>query len=372
MVDILWQCKSCGMHRANSFTATLQLGFHVVNLYMHDFAMPLDQGLENSQASQPNGTNRHHETQSELLPPAHIGALTTCLTSIHGIFDTFLRFAALDIRTLPVFHFARLARASVLLIRMYYSAITPESALGKVISSDDMKVEHYLGCLIKLLWAGAAEGKCHPARQLSILLVLLQSNFERSREGKTGLADETLARIDARPIDTERYSSRQEYRKMQLEGDNFPLRASPTTDQPPPPPPLQRASSSAHSTTIGDRALHLLSEVAMGNSVPNGHHSLQPHNEADGAFYGYNAHADPPPYSTPHQMAATNPYATESYYQASLAGLDVTYHPDLHGLHAGLEQAISMTLGESDLSIMDDDGFYHIMQAAPGMFGELG
>lgn len=343
--------------------ATLALGFHVVNLYMHDFAMPLDHGLETFRASHTNGSSKNYDSQREALPPAHVSALTTCLTSIHGIFDTFLEFGASEVRSLPVFHFARLLRASVLLMTMYFAATTLDSALGTVISSDDMKVDHYLGRLIKLLRAGASEGKCYPACRLSIVLGLLQSNFERSKEGKTGLADELAAtptRIDARPVDTERYATGQEYRKMQLEGENYAVRASPSKDQAPPPPAPIPAPAPPASTG----ALHLLSEVAMGNSAPNGHHAVH-HNGTDGGWYGYGHHGAA-------QMGGAPQYVPENFYQPPMTGVETAYHTGPQGMYAAFEQAMGLSLGDGDLSIMDDDGFYNIMQAAPGLFEGMG
>lgn len=336
---------------------------------MHDFAMPLDHGLENFRVSHTNGSGKNYDSQREVLPPAHVSALTTCLASIHGIFDTFLDFGESDVRTLPVFHFARLARASGLLIMMYFAATTPDLALGNVISSDDMKVDHYLGRLIKLLRAGALERKCHPALRLSIVLCLLQSNFERSKEGKMGLVEElavTPTRMDARPVDTERYATRQEYRKMQLEGDNYPVRASPSKDQNPPQPAPTPAPAPAPAPAppMSADALHLLSEVAMGNSGPNGHHQVH-HNGTDGEWYGYSNHGAA-------HIGAAPPYVSETYYQAPITGVETTYHTGLQGMYAGFEEAMGMSLGAGDLSIMDDDSFYNIMQAAPGLFGGMG
>ena len=332
---------------------------------MHDFAMPLDHGLENIRATQTNGSNKNYDSQHEVLPPAHVSALTTCLASIHGIFDIFLDFGASDVRSLPVFHFARLARASFLLIKMYFAATTPDSALGNVISSDDMKVDHYLGGLVERLRAGASEEKCYPARQLSILLNLLQTSFERSREGKTGLADEiaiTPTRMDARPVDTERYATRQDYRKMQLEGEHYPVRASPPTDQAPSQPHPTPAPAPAPPISAG--ALHLLSEVAMGNSAPNGHHQIH-HNGTDAGWYGYGSHGAA-------HIGAAPPYVPETYYHPPITGVETAYQAGPQGMYAGFEQAMGMSLGEGDLSIMDDDGFYNIMQTAPGLFGDMG
>lgn len=340
---------------------------------MHDFAMPIDRGLENVKA--PNGKSiaPHQKPQPEVLTTAHVGALTTCLTSVHGIFDSFLAFEAQEVRNLPIFHFARLARASVLLIRMYFAATTPDSELGKVISSDHMKVEHYLHGLIDLLGAAVRGGKCDPANKLSIILAIMQEQFHRSKEGKTGLMDEieVESNLEARPVDMEKYSSKQGYKKMQLDDSSYRLQPSPpkgavspqaplttlapaaATSAPPPPPPPALA--------MGDNPLQVLSEVAMSNPAANGH---QGHNGNEGWFEGYNSTGGM-------EGGAASVYPSE-YYPPPMSG-DVdpsSFHGVLNGMHMhpGFEQAIGMSLGEGDLNILDDDGFYQIMQAAPTLF----
>lgn len=357
---------------------------------MHDFAMPLDHGLENMK---PGGPDKNQDRNNIPLSAAHIAALTTCLSSIHGIFDTFLGLGVSDVRALPVFHFARLARASVLLIRMYFAATTPDSALGNTIPGDHMKVEHYLEGLISLLRAGASEGNCHPARQLLNVLVLLDCNFKRMKERKLGLLDESavaLTKSDARPIDSPNHDKQQEYKRVKLEGGD---KGYPTSRQSPPdkvqnpnsPQQQQQAQLLAPASAVGDDALHLLSEVAMGNSAPNGqihHHAQQQqqfsnnNNDAGGWYgtYNENSHSNsnnggPAPPAPPAQPAP--PYAAgpnHYYHQGVMDSGGFNFHS---GLAAGFEQVIEWSLGDGgDSSIMDDDGFYHIMQTAPpGILG---
>lgn len=346
------------------------------------------------------GPNKNQDRNSIPLSSAHIAALTTCLTSIHGTFDTFLGLGVSDVRALPVFHFARLARASVLLIRMYFAATTPDSALGNTIPGDHMKVEHYLDGLISLVRAGASEGNCHPARQLSHVLVLLESNFKRMKDRKSGLLDESavaLTKTDARPIDSPSHDKRQEYKKVKLEGDD---KGYPTGRLSPPgkvqnlnspqqqQQQQQQAQLLAPAPAAGDDALHLLSEVAMGNSAPNGqihHHAQQQQQQCSnnndnndaGCWYGphnENPHSNcnnggPTPRPQP-----PPPYAADSNHYYHQAVMDPGGFNNHSGLAAGFEQLIEMTLDDGgDLSIMDDDGFYHIMQTGPpGIFGGLG
>lgn len=330
---------------------------------MHDFAMPIDHGLENVKTTNAKSITPHQKSQPEVLTTAHVGALTTCLTSVHGIFDSFLTFEAQKVRSLPIFHFARLARASVLLIRMYFAATTPDSELGKVISSDHMKVEHYLRGLIDLLRAAARDGKCDPAHKLSIVLAMMQVQFERSKEGKTGLVDEIEieSNLEARPVDTEKFSSKPGYKKMQLEESGYPLQPSAPKESIPPQAPLTLPPPPP-APAMGDRALQVLSEVAMGNPPANGH---QAHNGNEGWYGGYNP-------TGAMEGAAASIYPSD-YYPPPMGGVvdPSSFHGVLNGMHMhpGFEQAIGMTLGEGDLDILDDDGFYQIMQAAPTLFG---
>ena len=316
---------------------------------MHDFAMPLDHGLENDKGVEAPGQPNNDSGRREVLTTAHVGALTTCLTSIHGIFNSFLRFQPQDVRTLPIFHFPRLARATVLLIRMYFAATIADSELGKVMPSDHMKAEFYLTNLIELLRAAASDEKCHPAHKLSMVLAVMQVYFERSKALKTGVIDEILVgeKVDAQPVDSENLSSKQEYRKMQLEVNDYRVRASPPKE----PAPAPHLAPSV----LGDRALHMLSDVAMGSSA-NGHPTP---NGADG-WYGYH-HGG---------LGGPGPVYSGEFYQAPVGGVEA--YAGLHGMHPDLEQAIGMALGDGDLNIMDDAGFYHIMQAAPSLFGHIG
>lgn len=319
---------------------------------MHDFAMPLDHGLENTKVLNQKTHSKNNDVRREVLTTARVDGLTTCLISIHGMFDTFLEFNAQDVRSLPMFHFARLARASILLIRMHFAATLQDSELGKVMPSDDMKVEHYLSSLIELLHTAALDEKCHTAHRTYIILQIMKLQFERSKEGKTGLVDKIAvgSKVEAQPVDTENFGQKQEYRKIHLDNDEYPMRSSPSKE-----PVLQQNASGV---LMGDRALHMLSDVAMSNSAANSHQV--PHS-AEG-WYGYH----------PTGIGASAPVYGGDFYGGSVAGVEPAYPGGLNGMHPGFEQAIGMTLGEGDLNIMDDDGFYHIMQAAPNLFGHMG
>ncbi|KAL9599554.1 MAG: hypothetical protein Q9179_003515 [Wetmoreana sp. 5 TL-2023] len=321
---------------------SLPFNFHAANLYMHEFAMHLDQTLEYP------GSSRQRENQEEkgkprpeVLTTAHVGALTTCLTSIHGMFDTFLRSTAEDIRTVPVYCFVRVAYATVLLIKMYFAATSPDSEFGKVISSDDMRVEDYIRRLRELLQAGGASGRYQPAHCFALAMSLLQTWFERRKDGQGNLFDEgaNSKRIEAQPVDVEKQAAKGEYKRMQLSDDTTPARRSSMAGAAPP----------AGAEGMDQSRLHVLGEVALGNSSSNGP-GMKASNDHWNAYSG----------------AATGGPANACVgydYGTTMAPVGTAgYDGEMHGFQPGLGQAMGMTFNEGNLSYMDDYALYNMMQ----------
>jgi RalA-binding protein 1 len=164
---------------------------------------------------------------SEVLSAAHINALSSCLSAIEGIFETFLALDVTSTRCLPVFNFVRVAYAVVILLKMYFSASSADSELGRVIRKEDMRVHYYLDAMLEKFRATAADDKCRPAAKFLVVLAMFRSWFFKQESQPGG-------------PDAERPSSRDRNAHSQA------LRPQP---QPP------------HANT----PLHLLSEVAAGS-----------------------------------------------------------------------------------------------------------
>ena len=120
------------------------------------------------------------------LTPAHINALSACLTAIDGIFETFLSMDVQRIRCLPIFNLVRVAYATVVLIKVYFAASSPRGELGKVINKDNMKVEQHLENLLEKFRATAADEKSRPASKFLIVLVMLRSWFLSQKQAQSG------------------------------------------------------------------------------------------------------------------------------------------------------------------------------------------
>jgi hypothetical protein len=166
---------------------TLKMAEHVVNLYMHEVAMHVDHNVEEfkppftEEGLRGSGLPSRDDTVP--LTRAHVDALSTCLTSVDGVFEAFFSVDIEVVRALPILYFVRIAYAVVVLIKMYFAAAKPNSELGKVIKRDEMKVEHYLDGLLEKFRATAADDKSRPAAKFLMVLVMLKTWFHRSKAG---------------------------------------------------------------------------------------------------------------------------------------------------------------------------------------------
>lgn len=161
---------------------SLELGFHVLNLYMHEIALHVEAGNNKPQTLITEALREGFISDGPLTP-AHINALSCCLTAIDGIFETFLSLDVTSIRCLPVFNLVRVAYATVVLIKMYFAATSPNSELGKVINKDNMKVEQHLEGLLEKFRDTAADDKSRPAAKFLVVLVMIRSWFQKQGFG---------------------------------------------------------------------------------------------------------------------------------------------------------------------------------------------
>jgi hypothetical protein len=302
-------------------TVPLTLELHYVNLYMHDFAMNLHHDCKGKSIS--HAQEGDDETHPTSLTPAHQAALRVCLASVHGVLNTFLAFSPQEVRTIPNSAFARVAYASILLIKMRLAASLPESELGKLIPGDEMNVGRYIAGLIDLLRAGAANGKSRPAHNFSLVMAMLQVWYEKQINDRASFSN-TVMKGEPKP-------------KLQ----NGEVQSNPTA-------PAQREHQQSHGpSAMGQTPLHLLSEVAMGNSGPSGH---QVPNGGDGTYD-----------FSPAQANSTNAYKADMYPPSMIGD-------GLRRMHPGFEQALGMTLSGGDLNVLEDDGFFDLMQKTSNMF----
>ncbi|KAI1414754.1 hypothetical protein F5Y13DRAFT_187949 [Hypoxylon sp. FL1857] len=227
---------------------SLVLGFHVLNLYMHEIALHVDKSPEEYRP--PCNADSLREPIPGLddsLTPSHISALSSCLVAIDGIFETFLSMDVHSIRCIPIFSFVRVAYAVVVLIKMYFSASNSNSELGKVINKDNMKVAEYLEKLLEKFREVAASDKSRPASKFLVVLAMLRSWFYK--QGQTKMQGDD---------DSEAQDNKGSSNPKELNNGTGPSQ----------PQQQQHLPTSNHGPT--NTPLQLLSEIATGNGPSRG------------------------------------------------------------------------------------------------------
>ncbi|KAI1382410.1 hypothetical protein F4677DRAFT_401856 [Hypoxylon crocopeplum] len=250
---------------------SLLLGFHVLNLYMHEIALQVDKSPEEYRP--PCNADSLREPIPGLddsLTPSHISALSSCLTAIDGIFETFLSMDVHSIRCIPIFSFVRVAYAVVVLIKMYFSASNSNSELGKVINKDNMKVAEYLEKLLDKFREVAASDKSRPASKFLLVLAMLRSWFFKQGHAQQG---DVKGQSDGSPRGQQ--STNEPAHQAELNNGAAPPQPQP---QPQPQQPQLQQQRQAQSTPgPANTPLQLLSEIATGNGLPrNGPNSAPP------------------------------------------------------------------------------------------------
>ncbi|KUJ22749.1 uncharacterized protein LY89DRAFT_637013 [Mollisia scopiformis] len=311
-------------------TPTLRVTEHVVNLYMHEVAMHVDHNVEEFKPpfTEDNLRGMGDKDQPIPLSNAHIKALSTCLTSIDRIFETFLQFDVETIRCLPVANFVRVAYAVVVLIKMYFAAAQPNSELGQVINKDHMKVEQYLDGLVGIFRASAAEEKSRPSGKFLMVLLMLKTWFHRQR-GPPGSVNESA-------------------KNTGKQGES----SAKSSDAAQPSAPEQRnGQQSGYSPA--NTPLQLLSEVATGNS------GGQSRSDTMANYPGGNNDWQP----TPTQVSYQN-YPPMNMFGMYGTGGPPSFDPQTgldygYTIGDGVEQAMGMPPGLGDFgTIFNDDAFF--------------
>ncbi|KAH8603081.1 hypothetical protein B0O99DRAFT_605034 [Bisporella sp. PMI_857] len=315
-------------------SVTLTMTGHVVNLFMHEIAMHVNHNVDEFKPPFTEAilSGQMDAEGPESLTSVHISALSTCLTAIDGIIETFLKFDVDTIHCLPIVHFVRVAYAVVVLIKMYFAAATPHSELGKVINKDNMKVEQYLDSLAAVFKASAAQEKSRPSAKFLMVLLMLKTWFHRQREGKP--SGEPIAIPPTRnppnsSADSVKDTNTNLQQQQQQQQGQQPLAYSPE-----------------------NTGLHMLSEVATGNSGGQarprsvGYMNNSNDWQQQQSFLGYD---------NPMNQIAQN---MGQGYGVLNGNVDPSLNMDL-AYTDGFEQAMGMTLGAGDFgAYFNEDTFF--------------
>ena len=164
---------------------------HVVSLYMHEIAMHVDHNVDDFKPPYHESTiaGLMADVKSQPLTTSHVEALSACLAAIDGVFEVFLKHNIEVVRCLPVANFVRVAYATVVLIKMSLAASNPESNIGKIFVSSNLKAEEYLDGLIKIFQGASAEHRSRPSAKFLLVLMMLKTWFQRRLHGTQKAAE---------------------------------------------------------------------------------------------------------------------------------------------------------------------------------------
>ena len=158
----------------------------IINLYMHEIAMHHNHNIDDFKPPY-NITPLDGPSEPDFVTPAHIEALTICLSSIHNAFDAFLSMDVKVLRALPTLFFVRNSYAAVALIKMYSAVSAKGSKFGSILKTSDLKVEHYLDRLINRLTKTAEGGASRVAHKFSFIFNMLKNwHLKRVETGGSG------------------------------------------------------------------------------------------------------------------------------------------------------------------------------------------
>ena len=293
-----------------------------------------------------------------------------CVAACHKLLNKLLTFTIEDVRTIPTFHFIRVAYAVVVLLRLNNGAKAPGSKLKKVLPVEGTEVDSYISRLLELMQKAAADEKSRPAQTFQLALRAIRALIERTGAGTGSEQDQVQTapediKLEAQPVDIEVNTTRSGYRKIVVKNESTLMRPSRGSPKQPLPPiiPEQQPQPLQHSQQytgaihqMGSTPLHLLSQVATGDPPGCNRQAA-----ANSNVNGWYSDTYPPQALVPQPGSNQTPYhiPNNGYYQVPLGYPDPIYLNNAHTMYQavntdqGFQQAMGTPYGqEIDLCSM--------------------
>lgn len=348
----------------SSSAATLKIGYNTISLFMHEVALHT-QVTANPHDGGGGGSGNNNNISDAFntgiagpnpLSAAQISAISSCLTAVDGIFNTFLPMDVERVRCLPIFNFVRVVYGMVILVKMYFAASRPGSELGRVIDGANLRVDYYLDALVNKFRHIMTRDGHRPAGKFLLILVMLRSWFvNHESKGST-----------PRPAAAPRRDNVHLHPNPHPHAPPPPPAPTPHAPPPPPHPPsaaqqpsapphlLSEAAAAAAGTTSGGPTTPTAANNSSSNGDPNAaayyNGTGRPHQTQPQHFVGAVDGSSPWP---PASSATVAPGASQAP-PTMLPPLpwDMTFAPDMGLDMSGFD--ISMETLEGDTRIMMD------------------
>lgn len=241
----------------------------IINLYMHEIAMHHNHNIDDFRPPFNSAAPIDGPPDPDSVTPAHVESMSTCMNSVHDVFDAFLSMDTELLRALPTLFFVRNSYAAVALIKMYTAVSAKGSKFGKIIKTEDLKVDEYLERLIATLQKTAEGGMCKVALKFSLIFNTLRQLHLRRNDPMVGDGSNPISR-QRTPLNASRGTSQQAplvYRAVPPQQDPSSLGWNANA---PPRPSIGQAhvNQEQQPHRQSRNGLQMLSDAAMGPSPP--------------------------------------------------------------------------------------------------------
>ncbi|KAJ5481115.1 hypothetical protein N7539_007009 [Penicillium diatomitis] len=212
----------------DAYTVPLAHTHHVLNLFIHESAMNVDTKDEYVRLSSDSPI-------SASFPAPLIDAIGTCIHSIHKAVEIICSMDLEKMNCLPTVCLARTTFVVVSLIKVYSLIVAPNSRLGQFIELSSLQIEYYFEKVITHYRGAAMRDGGRAAGKFSYIIMMLRNWFLKKRGNGPALREIFGSETNSNAAE-------------------------------------QAAKMAQQSAT----PLHLLSEVAMGNSVSSASFNAKP------------------------------------------------------------------------------------------------
>ncbi|RPB03061.1 hypothetical protein L873DRAFT_1826418 [Choiromyces venosus 120613-1] len=166
----------------------LEMAYHILSIYTNEIVLHNNHNIDDFRPPYTESSLRLSPSSTQPLTPLHFNAISTCISSAHAVLQIFFSLPLTSARSIPMFSFVRCSYACVVLLKIYFTASSPKSELGKHLDRNSLEITQYLERLTGKLEEVAADDKCRGAGKFVMIIMMLRTwYFRQSAEVERSL-----------------------------------------------------------------------------------------------------------------------------------------------------------------------------------------
>jgi len=138
-----------------------------------DFRPPFTERVIREPIFQPN----------TIIPSYHSDSISACVSSAQALFDNFVTYTPDELHCIPVFMFARVGYAIMVLMRIWVTAAIPDSEMGSIVHKEELRVDY---CISRPPRARSQMWRNRPAEKFAMIFVMMRSWYASCRRNWMG------------------------------------------------------------------------------------------------------------------------------------------------------------------------------------------